>query len=407
MNPSPNPPPAGVDLVAATQMQLLQQMANTMIEMAQMRQECQEMRQELQEMRQELRQERLERQQQQPLPPPLPAPPRDKHREFMSHKPPTFSNSPDPLQADDWLKTVDKMLNIAQCTDQEKVLYASGRLTGPAADWWDSYCAAHAAANTITWAEFSTQFRNYHIPASLMKIKKKEFLSLKQGNMTVSEYHDKFIQLSRYAPDEVADDERKQEQFMEGLIGPLQYQLVSHTFSSFQRLLDKAIAVEHKRVQLGEMKRKTITQGQGSSSVRRRYVPPQGTPARPGGGQQSYQRPAQQTPQATPQTPHTRQDAPTVTPARPTGQGTATDTICFKCGEIGHYANVCPKRNPNTPARGNSQVKQTQTLGSNRGYSIAKVNQINVEATEDGPNIVIGEEQVVQEEVYNEEYELI
>jgi hypothetical protein len=41
-----------------------------------------------------------------------------------------------------------------------------------------------------------------------MKIKKK-FLSLKQGNMSVSEYRDKFIQLSRYAPEEVADDESR------------------------------------------------------------------------------------------------------------------------------------------------------------------------------------------------------
>jgi hypothetical protein len=98
-----------------------------------------------------------------------------------------------------------------------------------------------------------------------MKIKKKEFLSLKQGNMLVSEYHDKFIQLSRYASDEDADDERKQEHFMEGLNGPLQYSLVAHTFPSFQRLLDKALAIEHKLVQLGEMKRKAITQGQGSS----------------------------------------------------------------------------------------------------------------------------------------------
>jgi hypothetical protein len=31
--------------------------------------------------------------------PPLPA--RDTHREFMSHKPHSFSHSPDPLQADD------------------------------------------------------------------------------------------------------------------------------------------------------------------------------------------------------------------------------------------------------------------------------------------------------------------
>jgi hypothetical protein len=127
-------------------------------------------------------QERLERQQQPPMPPPPPlAPPRDKHREFMSHKPPTFASSPDRLHADDWLKSVEKMLNIVQCSDREKVLYASGRLTGPVADWWDSYTIAHDAANTITWAEFATQFRNYHIPAGQMKIKKKEFLSLKQA----------------------------------------------------------------------------------------------------------------------------------------------------------------------------------------------------------------------------------
>jgi hypothetical protein len=125
------------------------------------------------------------------------------------------------------------MLNIAQCTDKEKVLYASGRLTSLATDWWESYCAAHVTTDTITWAEFSTNFMNYHIPVGLIKIKKKEFLSLKQGNMTVSEYRDKFIQLSKYAPKEVTEDERKQEQSLERLIGPLQYQLMSHTFPSF------------------------------------------------------------------------------------------------------------------------------------------------------------------------------
>jgi hypothetical protein len=158
MNP-PNPPPAGTDLVVAAQMQMLQQMTNTMADMqAQMRQERQETCQERQEMREEMRQERMVRQQQAPLPPPPPpVPPRDKHQKFMSHKPPTFASSPDPLQADDWLKSVEKMLNIAQCSNREKVLYASSRLiTGPPADWWDSYTVAHDAADTITWAEFTT-----------------------------------------------------------------------------------------------------------------------------------------------------------------------------------------------------------------------------------------------------------
>jgi hypothetical protein len=148
----PNPPPTRTDPVVAAQMQMLQQMANTITDMqAQMRQECQEMRQERQEMREEMRQEGMVRQQQAPLPPPPPpVPPRDKHREFMSHKAPTFASSLDPLHTDDWLKSVEKMLIIAQCSDREKVLYASGRLSGPATDWWDSYTAAHDAADTIT-----------------------------------------------------------------------------------------------------------------------------------------------------------------------------------------------------------------------------------------------------------------
>jgi hypothetical protein len=68
-------------------------------------------------------------------PPPPPPPARDRHREFMSHKPPSFSDSPDSLQADDWIMTMEKMLNIIQCTDREKVLYASGQMEGTAADW--------------------------------------------------------------------------------------------------------------------------------------------------------------------------------------------------------------------------------------------------------------------------------
>ncbi|CAN6272625.1 unnamed protein product [Urochloa humidicola] len=86
-------------------------------------------------------------------------PPRSKHQEFMTHRPPTFSHSAEPLEVDDWLKTVEKMLNIAQCSDREKVLYASGHLKDTIGDWWDAYTAAHANAETITWKEFTNSFR--------------------------------------------------------------------------------------------------------------------------------------------------------------------------------------------------------------------------------------------------------
>jgi hypothetical protein len=66
-----------------------------------------------------------------------------------------------------------------------------------------------------------------------MKLKMKEFLSLTLGGMSVSEYRDRVTQLSRYAPKEVDTDEKRQERFLEGLIGPLNYHLQSHSFLNF------------------------------------------------------------------------------------------------------------------------------------------------------------------------------
>jgi hypothetical protein len=151
----------------------------------------------------------------------------------MSHHPPTYSHSSDPLDADDWLKTFTKKLEIVQCTDREMVLYAAGRLTGQDADWWDAYSTAHPNRNNITWQEFRDNFRTYHIPSGVIKLKQKEFLALKQGNMSVTEYLDKFTHLSRYAPDEVNTNPKRQERFLNGLIGPLNYQLQSHIFPNF------------------------------------------------------------------------------------------------------------------------------------------------------------------------------
>jgi hypothetical protein len=98
---------------------------------------------------------------------------------------------------------------------------------------WDAYTAAHATLDTITWDEFTTNFRSHHIPSRVMKIKKMEFLSLKQGGMSVAEYIDKFIELSRYATEEVAEETKKQELFLDGLAGSLQYQLMSYPFPNF------------------------------------------------------------------------------------------------------------------------------------------------------------------------------
>ena len=48
----------------------------------------------------------------------------------------------------------------------------------------------------VTWWEFTTSFRQYYIPVGLLNRKLSEFVELKQGNMTVMEYVNKFNHLA-------------------------------------------------------------------------------------------------------------------------------------------------------------------------------------------------------------------
>jgi hypothetical protein len=158
---------------------------------------------------------------------------RDKLGEFQRTKPPTFSHAIEPMDADDWLKTIEKKLQVVQCNNREKVLFASHQLEGPAADWWDAYIEAHEEPESVDWQEFKNSFRSHHVPLRVMKLKKKEFEELKQGSMSVSEYVTHFTQLSRYAPDNMDTNEKKQDWFLNGLNDGLAYALEARDFVNF------------------------------------------------------------------------------------------------------------------------------------------------------------------------------
>jgi hypothetical protein len=78
-------------------------------------------------------------------PPPL----RDRLRDFQHTKPPIFSNVVEPMDANDWLKSIEKKLQVVQCNNREKVLLASHQLSVPVANWWDAYMEAHDEPESI------------------------------------------------------------------------------------------------------------------------------------------------------------------------------------------------------------------------------------------------------------------
>jgi hypothetical protein len=87
-------------------------------------------------------------------PPPPPPPPQvDMLARFLRLRPAKFSHAAKPLEAMDWLRSVNKDLVTVGCTDAEKVRFAAHLLEGPAANWWDTYQITHPI-DGVTWDSF-------------------------------------------------------------------------------------------------------------------------------------------------------------------------------------------------------------------------------------------------------------
>jgi hypothetical protein len=104
----------------------------------------------------------------------------------------------------------------------------------------------HVNADDITSNELKAHFHTHYVPHGTMKLKKKEFTDLNQGSMIVNEYLNSFIQLSRYAPDDINIDEKKLDLFLNGLNDDIQFQLLNMDYTDFQHMVDKAIVIENK-----------------------------------------------------------------------------------------------------------------------------------------------------------------
>jgi hypothetical protein len=85
-----------------------------------------------------------------------------------------------------------------------------------------------------------------------------------------------FIQLSRYAPDDINTYEKKHAMFLNGLNDDIQFQLLNTDYADFQHMVDKAIVIESKMKEMDKNgKRKVPFHGQPSrSNVRPHFSQP-------------------------------------------------------------------------------------------------------------------------------------
>src|SRR3954469_11164468 len=111
---------------------------------------------------------------------------------------------------------MENNLEVTGVEANEKVLFTTHYLAGYARTWWNSTHTMNGG-QMMTWDEFKLKFSRTHVPPGLILRMRDEFKEMKHGRMTMVEYRDRYLSLSRYAPDEIGIEAKKKEIFLNGL----------------------------------------------------------------------------------------------------------------------------------------------------------------------------------------------
>ena len=88
------------------------------------------------------------------------------------------------------------------------------------------------------------EFQEKYAPVVYKREKRREFIELKQGSMSVAEYGLKFTQLSVYALNLITSEEEKCQKFEEGLHYDIRNRLTPYDLENYSRLMAAAIRAE-------------------------------------------------------------------------------------------------------------------------------------------------------------------
>lgn len=325
------------DMDMAQLLGLLQQQTATLAQQQQL----------LQEQHQQLQQQ----QGQQP-----PVQPTVTFKSFQAVKPLDFQGTKDPVEAQIWLKEMEKAFALVKVSDEQKVDFASYFLKGESNYWWES-AKALEAIEVIPWDRFKRIFLEKYFPRFMQNQMDLKFFNLKQENMSIDEYEKKFTELARFVGDYVDTDEKKAKRFQQGLKPWLRSRVAAFEINTYAEVVQKAMIIEgesdQNQKERGNLKRKAEaierTQDQGKSTNRMERKPGFQNQGR------NFKRnvPRNRNPETFSQNPNQpRFPRPSVPECKTcskkhTGACAKADIVCFKCNSKGHYANECQNSKSN------------------------------------------------------------
>ena len=135
-----------------------------------------------------------------------------RHRAEEFHR----SNMEESDKAEFWLEKLQRIVEEVRCPPDQRVTCAVSLLQGSAYDWW-KLVRSSRLPDPIPWEFFVQEFKVKYVSDMYKETKLKQFLNLKQMNLSVAEYEKELSHLSKYAPESILTETFWCRQFEDGL----------------------------------------------------------------------------------------------------------------------------------------------------------------------------------------------
>ncbi|XP_062113876.1 uncharacterized protein LOC133824876 [Humulus lupulus] len=192
-----------------------------------------------------------------PTPPPTPLPVtygfKLVYERFRKQAPPTFEGKANPIVAEDWLRSIEVIFDHMELNDRQRVSCPIYLLKIDARIWQDVIKPTRDL-NIMTWEEFVQDFSKKYCSVVVLANKVDEFVTLVQGNLSVTDYAHKFDRLAKFAPEVVPTETLRVQRFVRGLKSmiPRDVMMTSSEVVSYVKVLYRALEAEYLEDQIGK-----------------------------------------------------------------------------------------------------------------------------------------------------------
>ena len=172
---------------------------------------------------------------------------------FQKQKPEAFHGGQTALDAENWISHLEKIFEVLDCTESQRVLMATYKLEGDANRWWQAAKVAggEGYVEALAWRDFKDVFYQHYFPMADREAYKREYLTIRQKqHESINTFMERFIRVAGIAGKSAGTAAEQAEKFKWALLFNNRRQLVTTRFAMVSDVANASKTVELERADL-------------------------------------------------------------------------------------------------------------------------------------------------------------